>query len=170
MALQIIRAVQCLRAFDSYAKRTRFKDKGLVKKAIPICMPQSPENAGNTGNTCIPIPTIPTIFPEREVIENQTQNAGNENSMVLGKSGGFPIPTIPPLLSKENDALNTTEAVLGMPAREVLKIWTAEGKPMIHLGPGENCEDLEELLDNPNTPECHLQAIRAWLGKFLRKA
>jgi len=72
-------------------------------------------------------------------------------------------------LPKTDDTLNTTAVVLGMPASEVLKIWTAEGAPVIYLGPGENCQDLEMLLANSNTPECHLQAVRAWLDEVLKR-
>ncbi|MFC1875175.1 DUF3631 domain-containing protein [Chloroflexota bacterium] len=57
------------------------------------------------------------------------------------------------------------EAALGMPVSEALKIWTAEGKPVMHLGDGENCEDLAKLLSNPGVSERHLKTIRAWLEK-----
>jgi len=56
-----------------------------------------------------------------------------------------------------------TEKKLGMSIKEVLAVWTAEGKPVIHLGPGENCFDLEKLLSHRNINERHLAAIKSWL-------
>lgn len=50
-----------------------------------------------------------------------------------------------------------------MSIKEVLAVWTAEGKPVIHLGPGENCFDLEKLLSHRNINERHLAAIKSWL-------
>ncbi len=55
------------------------------------------------------------------------------------------------------------ETVLGMPISEALKIWTVEGAPVIHLGPGENCEDLEKLLSRPDVKPAHLKAVADWL-------
>jgi len=61
------------------------------------------------------------------------------------------------------------ETTLSMPITEALALWRSEGAPIIHLGPGENCLDLEVLLANPNTLERHLQAVRAWLEKVLKR-
>lgn len=56
------------------------------------------------------------------------------------------------------------EAVLSMPVEKALEIWTREGKPIIHLGPGENCFDLEKLL-RAAPIEPHLRKISEWLDK-----
>lgn len=37
------------------------------------------------------------------------------------------------------------------------------GAPVIHLGPGVNCLDLEKLLSRPDVAREHLEAVRAWL-------
>ncbi len=58
-----------------------------------------------------------------------------------------------------------TEEKIGMSIREVLALWTAEGRPVIHLGPGENCFDLERLLDHRDINPRHLAAIHDWLMK-----
>ena len=58
-----------------------------------------------------------------------------------------------------------TEEKIGMSIKEAVVIWTKEGKPVIHLGPGENCLDLEKLLSHRNINERHLTAIREWLEK-----
>lgn len=68
-----------------------------------------------------------------------------------------------------NQAVDRYEVILGMPVQRVLEIWRSEGAPVIHLGPGENCEDLEILLANPNTPERHIQVVRSWLENVLKR-
>jgi hypothetical protein len=60
------------------------------------------------------------------------------------------------------------EEKLSMSIEEALAIWAAEGKPIIHLGPGENCFDLEKLLSHRDIDERHLAAIREWLEKRQR--
>ena len=37
--------------------------------------------------------------------------------------------------------------------------------PVIHLGAGENCDDLAKLLSNSGVSNHHLKAVRAWLEK-----
>ena len=56
-----------------------------------------------------------------------------------------------------------TDSALGMPISEAIEIWTAEGKPVIHLGPGGNCFDLEELLSRADVKAEHLKAVADWL-------
>ena len=68
-----------------------------------------------------------------------------------------------------NQAVDRYEVILGMPVQRALEIWRSEGAPVIHLGPGENCSDLEKLLSNPDVSERHLKAIRAWLDKVLQQ-
>jgi hypothetical protein len=55
------------------------------------------------------------------------------------------------------------EIVLDMTIDRVFQIWRSKGAPVINLGPGENCFDLEKLLSRPDVPEKHLLAIRRWL-------
>ena len=52
---------------------------------------------------------------------------------------------------------------LGMTVDQVLSIWAANGRPVIHLGPGENCVDLEKLLGHKGINERHIAAIKNWL-------
>jgi putative DNA primase/helicase len=70
-------------------------------------------------------------------------------------------------LPKTNDTLNTP-GVLGMPVEKALEIWRSKGAPIIHLGLGENCFDLEKLLSNRNVKPGHLDAVRAWLDKTIK--
>ncbi|MFC1930650.1 DUF3854 domain-containing protein [Chloroflexota bacterium] len=58
-----------------------------------------------------------------------------------------------------------TEERLGMTVEQVLSIWTSESKPLISLGPGESCSDLEKMLRHRDINERHLVAIREWLEK-----
>jgi len=60
----------------------------------------------------------------------------------------------------EQDEFSQT---LGMTIEHALDIWTRRGKPVIHLGPGENCFDLEQLLSHDDVNPRHLFAIRNWL-------
>lgn len=52
--------------------------------------------------------------------------------------------------------------VLGMSVDKALHIWHSQGAPVIHLGPGENCFDLEKLLSGHPSLK-HLEAVREWL-------
>ena len=56
-----------------------------------------------------------------------------------------------------------TEAQLGMTIEEALGIWREAGKPVIYLGPGENCFDLEKLFGHREINERHLVVVRQWL-------
>jgi len=56
-----------------------------------------------------------------------------------------------------------TEEIIGMSIEEALEIWTKEGKPVVHLGPGENCFDIGKVLNFGRPNERHLDAIRKWL-------
>jgi hypothetical protein len=61
-----------------------------------------------------------------------------------------------------------TEEKIGMSIKEALALWASEGKPVIHLGPGENCFDLEKLFSHRSINERHLAAVREWLEKRQR--
>jgi len=52
-----------------------------------------------------------------------------------------------------------------MPVDEAIKLWRSHGKPIIHLGPGENCFDLEKLLAGPLLNRDHLESVRTWLDR-----
>ena len=85
----------------------------------------------------------------------QIENIGNVNQNSFGN----------PVKTSGVGNVNTPEVVLGMSAEKAIELWHKEGAPVIHLGPGENCEDLEKLLSNPNVLERHLEVVRAWLDK-----
>jgi hypothetical protein len=56
-----------------------------------------------------------------------------------------------------------------MPVEKALDVWRSEGAPVIHLGPGENCEDLEKLLSNSDCLERHLEIVKQWLTDNQRR-
>jgi len=60
----------------------------------------------------------------------------------------------------EQDRVSQT---LCMTVEQALDIWTRSGKPVIHLGPGENCFDLDKLLSHSDINPRHLAAMRDWL-------
>ncbi len=62
-----------------------------------------------------------------------------------------------------SEGINNGEFILGMSFEEALEIWSKEGKPIIHLRPGENCFDLEKLLSHRDVKDEHLLAVRRWL-------
>ncbi|MBA7569651.1 hypothetical protein ES708_11392 [subsurface metagenome] len=57
----------------------------------------------------------------------------------------------------------SSEVALGMPFEDAIEIWQSAGAPVIHLGPGENCLDLAELLGQRDIKPEHLLAIKDWL-------
>jgi len=66
-------------------------------------------------------------------------------------------------LDKGNHTVVLSE--LGMTVEKALALWTEAGKPVIHIGPGENCLDLEKLLSHQDINGRHLAAVREWLEK-----
>jgi hypothetical protein len=55
---------------------------------------------------------------------------------------------------------------LGMTTEKAIAIWDKQGRPVIHLGPGENCSDLAKLLNQREVKTEHMSAIREWLEKY----
>ena len=58
------------------------------------------------------------------------------------------------------------EAVLDIPVKEAIEIWSAAGEPIIQLTMGEKCFDLARLLSYPDVSENHLEAVKACLEKL----
>ncbi|MFC1869784.1 DUF3854 domain-containing protein [Chloroflexota bacterium] len=70
-----------------------------------------------------------------------------------------------PAAEREPDHL---EDSLHMTREQIVDIWEEAGKPVINLGPGENCLDLDKLLSHRDINERHLTAVREWLEKRQR--
>jgi len=56
---------------------------------------------------------------------------------------------------------------LGISVGQTLAIWDKQGRPVIYLGPSENCHDLAKLLEQRDIRLEHLSAIKEWLEKHL---
>ena len=65
-----------------------------------------------------------------------------------------------PAAEREPDHL---EDSLHMTREQIVDIWEEAGKPVINLGPGENCFGLDKLLSHRDINERHLAVIREWL-------
>lgn len=65
----------------------------------------------------------------------------------------------------ENENHDKYSPGLGMTVEQALSIWEKAGKPIVHLGPGENCLDLEKLLSHRDIDERHQAAVREWLER-----
>ena len=122
-----------------------------IRYGFSLDNPLSPENPSQPSQL-----SLPDVEPRCE-----------------GSSEGFPDDQEP---SQDFEAIRDscdscevfwkdTEEKLGMDREEALSLWAKEGKPVIHLGPGENCLDLEKLLSHRNINERHLAAVREWLEK-----
>jgi hypothetical protein len=65
-------------------------------------------------------------------------------------------------MNLESESLVPEEA-LGMTKDQALALWRQHGAPLIHLSPGVNCLDLEELLSRAGVSLEELAAVKAWL-------
>lgn len=54
--------------------------------------------------------------------------------------------------------------LLGMTLEQAVAIWSREGRPVINLGPGENCANLELMLGHRDINPRHLAIIKSWLA------
>jgi len=83
----------------------------------------------------------------------------------LGEDMRTVLDATEPVAGQETDPL---EDFLHMTREQIVDIWEEGGKPVIYLGPGENCTDLEKLLSRRDISECHLAAVKEWLEKRQR--
>jgi len=83
----------------------------------------------------------------------------------LCENTGTALDPMEPVAGQETDPL---EDYLHMTREQAVDIWEEEGKPVITLGPGENCLDLDKLLNRRDINERHLTAIRQWLEERQR--
>lgn len=174
--------------------RIEGKWKRLVKVSKTETVP-TPKNMQNTVDAVAPLqPDTEPYLEKRNGINSNTvadseiplQNQPGCNG--IGQSatilGEMPLQ---PSLSEEssqqigpqrcndsNDKLHTLWAEsdsvilqsLGMTKEQAIAIWDKQGRPIIHLGPGENCHDLAKLLRQRGIKPQHLSAIREWVEKY----
>jgi len=104
-------------------------------------------------------PSSQEIDPSEASKSSDTNNDKNEASE--GFEGSFS--------GMGSESGGRYDPILGMPVSEVLKIWETEGKPVIHLGPGESCPGIDKLLSNNNVSERHLKVIREWVNDVINR-
>jgi hypothetical protein len=99
--------------------------------------------------------------------ELQAQSYGQAVSEVKINKGVQPLQgdTNVSSRSKLNTPESSIEQILGITVEEAIATWKKEGAPIIHLGPGENCERLDKLLNCSWINPKHLEAIKRWLSE-----
>jgi hypothetical protein len=133
---------------------------GLVGKALRKLLADHEVEREGSGRRGDP-------FRYQKILVSRFSYSDKREKQVNGETpGDDPVPKIDDTLNPDVDCL---EAVFGMPVKKAIEIWHKEGAPLIHLGPGENCEDLAKLLSNPDINERHLQAVQAWLDEVLKR-
>lgn len=109
---------------------------------------------------------IPPTTPTLPTLDTTLQDlpVGNVSESITSKTEANRAQSVGPVRSVGN-----TGKPLVMPVEKALEIWRSQGAPLIQLGPGEKCEDLEKLLSNPNVADKHLESVRAWIEKVLKQ-
>lgn len=110
--------------------------------------------------------TDATDFPGsyiREGLQEKVPGKSVPNVASVAKQGSFESTTI----SKET--LSHYEKVLKAPIIKILECWKQEGRPVIHLAAGTNCEALAALLDLEGVKDEHLEGIKKWFEERVTK-
>lgn len=69
------------------------------------------------------------------------------------------------LTSNSPGGLAGYSAIIGMSVGQACELWRSEGAPIIHLGPGVNCSNLQTLLSDSDAKPEHLDVVKVWLQK-----
>jgi hypothetical protein len=102
--------------------------------------------------------------PDSEADPDVTADEADIADIVCGDTGAA-TDAMEPAAEREPDPL---EDSLHMTREQAVAIWEEAGRPIIHLGPGENCFGLDKLLSHRNINERHLAAVREWLEERQR--
>jgi len=106
--------------------------------------------------------------PERPPHSEAEPTCGADEADIadnLGEDTGTALDPMEPVAVQETDPL---EDFLHMTREQIVDIWEEAGKPVINLGPGETCFDLEKMLSHRDINERHLAAVREWLEERQR--
>ena len=120
-----------------------------LKKSYPADYTIGEPMPETEGLPVLNVDSVDTVGIER-VKESSLENEGFDTLT--------PVTAIIDILSP----LNTEQLDVG----KAIQIWHSKGSPMIPLGPGDNCSDLEKLLSHPNTKPAYLKAVGVWLEKI----
>ena len=104
-----------------------------------------------------------SFAPDRELRAKEFPKEFQASQNSFADSEAKPKEVKEPKEFLEDKGQNEIAQALGMSIEQALGIWTGEGKPVVHLGPGENCFDLERLLSHRNINPRHLEAVNSWL-------
>ncbi|MBI4333025.1 MAG: hypothetical protein HY673_17295 [Chloroflexi bacterium] len=107
---------------------------------------------------------------DTEKIEKLLGAYGLRNPSVLSEHSE-PSPNEAGKTNVPDEGTERSEGTEGFPGAHtpefsaMLSLWEKIGRPLIHLRPGENCQDLEALLSAHNISPEHLGAVRAWYAQ-----
>lgn len=120
-------------------------------------VPESPADAGSCSNQ---------LGDEKLSPSNPETGTNGGDAEAPSATKGEPASGRPrgPRVQEATDTYDLEEA-LGMSKEAALAIWHRHGSPIVHLGPGENCMDLEKLLNAKWVKPEHLEKVRDWLNK-----
>ena len=63
------------------------------------------------------------------------------------------------------ESMSLVPDALGMTVSQALELWRQHGTPVIHVAPGVNCFDLEDLLSRVDISPENFEAVKVWLDK-----
>lgn len=135
-------------------KENRNMDEGGVEITSPNLTLASKKSEVGPGELSTTKEFIPAD-DRQEVQSSAAVSSGREIRMGFGS--GKNCARKPPETDRR-------EVALGMPIEGAVELWRTEGAPVIHLGPCENCLDLEKLLADSGIADRHLQAVKVWLS------
>jgi len=148
------------------------KWKKLVKVSKTETAP-TPKGMQNTVDTVAPLHSDTKPYLEKRNGIEGNSVADGEIPLQSSLSGESSQQIGPQRCNDSNDKLHTLLAEgestilqsLGMTKEQAIAIWDKQGRPVIHLGPSENCLNLMKLLQQTDIKPQHLLAIREWLEK-----
>jgi len=122
-------------------------------------------NTGDiSGTNLVTLPYIKAVSPlNKSLIKKEITKRKDDSSSPPGDVNT--VRAIPKPLRKndETDNENPIETIIDMPICEALEIWRSKGAPVIHVGPGENCFDMEDDLISGNLSNSQLEVVKRWL-------
>jgi hypothetical protein len=92
-------------------------------------------------------------------------NINNKQLTGRGQDRNSPdsLPKLKSVSPRSEDSPETIEQLLGTSIEKAVSIWESNGAPVIHLGLGENCFNLRQLLSSDNPNPKNLKVIAEWL-------
>ena len=130
------------------------REKTSETSALSAPAIEMADNVDPVAKDCPP-ERPPNSEADPDVTADEADIAGN-----LCEDTGTAPDAMEPAAEREPDHL---EDSLHMTREQIVDIWEEAGKPVINLGPGENCFGLDKLLSHRDINERHLAVIREWL-------